>query len=235
MRRWNRALAAASCACASGRPVEAVLGAVGDGGGVTMLNCRACVAELVECARARSSPGAQLQGHLRACPSCRERWDGERALTVQFRKMRDIAWARRQSDAHRERIMREFEQAPLRAVHPWLRWALGTAAVVLIAIVVGQVWRDRRQAASPAKNLIAGTSMTIPAGAVDVGEIVDENDFVEVPYAPPLATGELVSVVRTELRPAALARMGINIDNAVSDEILADVLLGEDGFPRGVR
>ena len=77
--------------------------------------------------------------------------------------------------------------------------------------------------------------MTIPAGAVDVGEIVDENDFVEVPYAPPLATGELVSVVRTELRPAALARMGINIDNAVSDEILADVLLGEDGFPRGVR
>lgn len=69
----------------------------------------------------------------------------------------------------------------------------------------------------------------------ELSQIVDENDFVEVPYAPPLATGELVHVVRTELRPAALARMGIDIDTAVADEIPADVLLGEDGFPRGVR
>jgi hypothetical protein len=50
-----------------------------------------------------------------------------------------------------------------------------------------------------------------------------------------LATGEFVRVVRTELRPTALARMGVYVDAAETDEIPADVLLGEDGFPRGVR
>jgi len=204
-----------------------------------MMNCGACVAELVECARAASPLGAHLQGHLKACPSCRERWEGERALTVQFRKMRGAALARRQSDARRERIMREFEQAPLRVVHPWLRWALGTAAAVLLAVAVGQVWRSGGQVASPPKNLAAKELMNAAtgsaAGASDLSEIVSDNGFVEVPYAPPLATGELVRVVRTELRPAALARMGIDIDTEVAGEIPADVLLGEDGFPRGVR
>jgi hypothetical protein len=44
-----------------------------------------------------------------------------------------------------------------------------------------------------------------------------------------------VQVVRTELRPTALARMGIYVDAIDADAIPADVMLGEDGFPRGVR
>ncbi len=203
------------------------------------MKCRACIPELVECARAGSPPGAHLQGHLRACPSCRERWEGERALSVRFGKMRGAALARRQSYAQRERLMGEFEQARLSGFHPWLRWALGMAAVLLLAVAVGQVWRNGRQLTSPAKNLAAkvltNAAIGSAAGMIDVGEILDENDFVEVPYAPPLATGELVRVVRTQLRPAALARMGIDLDNVGSDEIPADVLLGEDGSPRGVR
>lgn len=199
------------------------------------MNCRACVAELVECARAGSPPGVQLQGHLRACPSCRERWEGERALSVQFRKMRGAALAGRQPDARRERILREFDQVRLHAFRPWVRWALGMTAVVLLAIAVGQVWRNVQQPAGPPKNRISGESANSAMGAIDVSEMVSDDDFVEVPYAPPLATGELVRVVRTELRPAALARMGIDIDTAVADEIPADILLGEDGLPRGVR
>jgi hypothetical protein len=149
--------------------------------------------------------------------------------------MRGAALARQQSDTRRERIMREFERAPLRAVHPWLRWALGTAAVVLLAVAVGQVWRSGRQPAGSAKNPAARELMNAVTDAADLSAIVSDNDFVDVPYAPPLATGELVRVVRTELRPAALARMGIDIDTAVADEIPADVLLGEDGLPRAVR
>jgi len=203
------------------------------------MNCRACIAELVERARAGSPPDAQLQGHLRACLSCRERWEGERALSAQFQKMRGAAMARRQSGTQRERIMRAFEQTRRSEFRPSLRWALGLAAVVLLAVAVGQVWRNGRQLTSPSNNLAAKELMDpaigSAAGTIELSQIVDENDFVEVPYAPPLATGELVRVVRTELRPAALARMGIDIDTAVADEIPADVLLGEDGFPRGVR
>lgn len=213
------------------------------------MNCRACVADLVECARAGLPPGAQLQGHLRACPSCRDRWEGERALSVQFRKMRSAVLVRRQPDARRERIMREFEQTRRIVVGPSLRWALGMAAVVLAAVAVGQVWRNGLRATDPAKNPIPGASresarataesaVRSAAGNTDVssqGEFMSRGDFIEVPYTPPLATGEFVRVVHTELRPTALARMGIYVDAAETDEIPADVLLGEDGFPRGIR
>jgi len=213
------------------------------------MNCRACVAELVECARAGLPPGAQLQGHLRACPPCRERWEGERAISVQFQKMRANALARRQPDAQRERIMREFEQVRPSAFRPPLRWALGMAAVLLLAVALGQVWRSGPRSTGPAKNPISGSSQesanwaaegaTVSAsgsmGASGQDELIANDDFAEVPYAPPLATGEFVRVVRTELRPTALARMGVYVDAAETDEIPADVLLGEDGFPRGVR
>lgn len=209
------------------------------------MNCRACIAELVECARAGLPPGAQLQGHLRACPPCRERWEGERALSVQFQKMRGAALARRRPDAQRERIMRAFAQARPNAFRPSLRWAIGMAAVLLLAVAAGQVWRTGLEPTGPAKTPITGAaeeSANGPAGstagttdAPGRGELISSDDFVEVPYAPPLATGEFVRVVRTELRPTALARLGIYVDSTDADEIPADVLLGEDGFPRGVR
>ena len=63
----------------------------------------------------------------------------------------------------------------------------------------------------------------------------DEGGFLSVPYALPLAPGEFVRVVRTELDREALAGMGIDIETADGAEVPADVLLGEDGLPRGVR
>jgi len=212
------------------------------------MNCRACIAELVECARAGLPPGPQLQGHLRACPPCRERWEGERALSVQFQKMRANALARQQPDSQRERIMREFERVRPSAFRPALRWALGMAAILLLAVALGQVWRSGLRSTG-AKNPISGGSQESANLAAEVAavsasgnmaasgpdELISNEDFAEVPYAPPLATGEFVRVVRTELRPTALARMGVYVDAAETDEIPADVLLGEDGFPRGVR
>ena len=54
------------------------------------------------------------------------------------------------------------------------------------------------------------------------------------PNAPPVARVR-VRVVRTELQATALARMGIDVDADVQTEIPADVMVGEDGFPRAVR
>ena len=204
------------------------------------MNCRVCIAELVECARAGLPPGAQLQDHLRACPPCRERWEGERALSAQFRKMRAHAFTRRQPDAQREQVMRAFEQARPSAFGPSLRWALGMAAVLLLAVALGQVWRSGLVFTGPAKYPIPAISnesvnWVSTAGNWDATDLTSDDDFIEIPYAPPLATGEFVRVVRTELRPTALARMGVYVDAADTDEIPADVLLGEDGSPRGVR
>jgi hypothetical protein len=159
--------------------------------------------------------------------------------------MRAHALARRQPDAQRERIMRAFEQARPSAFRPSLRWALGMAAVLLLAVALGHVWRSGLRSVGPAQNPIPGASQESAnwvassaagtMGASGPDELISNDDFAEVPYAPPLATGEFVRVVRTELRPAALARMGVYVDAAETDEIPADLLLGENWFPRGVR
>ena len=67
-------------------------------------------------------------------------------------------------------------------------------------------------------------------------EVADAGDgFIAVPFVPPLAEGELVRVVHTELHPATLAGLGVNVDPAWVTAMPADLLLGEDGFPRAVR
>jgi len=122
------------------------------------------------------------------------------------------------------------------------------AAALLLAVAAGQVWRsspqltDSKKPASGASHESAnspagrtGKSAVGPSGAPGRSELISNDDFVAVPYVPPLATGEFVRVVRTELRPTALARLGIYVDTTDADELSADVLLGEDGFPRGVR
>jgi hypothetical protein len=123
------------------------------------------------------------------------------------------------------------------------------AAVLVLAVALGQVWRSGLRSTGPAKNPVpdisqesanwAAESAVVSApgnmGASGPDKLIASDDFIEVPYAPPLATGEFVRVVRTQLRPTALARLGVYVDAAETDEIPADVLLGEDGSPRGVR
>jgi hypothetical protein len=120
-------------------------------------------------------------------------------------------------------LMCEFDLAHQSVVPASLKWLLSAAAVLLLTIAIGYGWRNSRR------------PVTIEAGLEAVEELTDDSGFVAIPYAPPLATGEFVRVVRTELQPIALAHMGIYVDAADSSEIPAEVLLGEDGFPRAVR
>lgn len=208
------------------------------------MDCGNWIVEVVESARTGLQPGAELQKHLRECPRCRDRWDDEQRLSAELRLVRDDASARRSSAVRRETIMREFELAHQRTVmHPPVRLAFSIAAILLLTVALGLVWRSNRPTGASAQNpnTSAGTSeelASIPrnefAEAGDLEKLPEDNDFIAVPYAPPLAPGEFIRVVRTELRPNALARMGIYVD-ASFNEMPADVVLGEDGFPRAVR
>jgi len=188
------------------------------------MNCRRWAVELVECARSGQLPGPELQNHMRYCARCAERWEDERRLSARFQVIRQAAAAWQPSAFRRRQIMLEFEHAHQGGFRLWPKWALSAAAVVLVAVAVTHDWR--RPAAKPAAAVAIDSASDAAA---------DDAGFVDVPYAPPLATGELVRVIRTELEPAALARMGIDVDATEGAQIPADILVGEDGFPRGVR
>lgn len=193
------------------------------------MTCREWAVELVEGARAGQVPGQGLQHHMYECARCHERWEDEHRLSVRLQAIRDAAAARQPSSIRREQLMLEFERAHQDGLHLWMKWALNAAAILLVVVALVHDWRSRHPAATPANSVSLAVQLN---SASDFA--VDES-FIDVPYALPLAPGELVRVVRTELEPAALARMGIDVDAAGGAAIPADVLLGQDGFPRGVR
>ncbi len=148
-----------------------------------------------------------------------------------MRLARDQAAGRRSPEARREEIMRRFALTPRRTSHPYWKWVLAAAAVLLLSTVLGYVLRNGGHAKSTAPGI-----QQAAVGSAEFEELAgDGGEFVAVAYAPPLAAGEFVSVLRTELQPTALARMGIYVDAAYTNPIPADVLVGEDGFPRAVR
>jgi hypothetical protein len=98
----------------------------------------------------------------------------------------------------------------------------------LAAFFLAGAWRQGKRAGSG--------SGAPPAEIAQVfAEDLMADEFVAVPYAAPLAPGEYLEVIRTELTPAALARMGFVIQAASAREMTMDLMVGEDGFPRAVR
>jgi hypothetical protein len=99
----------------------------------------------------------------------------------------------------------------------------------MMVVLLGLTWMPMRRglrlpAPAPVELATAGDT-----------EMLAENDFVPVPYAPPLAQGEVVEVVRAQLTPAALARMGFVVQADYSGEVETDLMVGSDGVPRAVR
>jgi hypothetical protein len=61
------------------------------------------------------------------------------------------------------------------------------------------------------------------------------DEFTPVPYALPLAPGEFVRVVDTELSPADLLRLGLPVENPAEVSVPAELLVSEVGETRAVR
>jgi hypothetical protein len=188
------------------------------------MNCSDTMEKLAECARRRIEPEPALQAHLKSCDACFEAREAERNLSDHLRMIRIAASTRRSSAASRDTVMRKFaEKHRAAATRRWL-WSLAAAAAVLLAIFLLQ--RVERRPAAPAD---------IRAEADFQEDAAQYDGFIPVPYVPPLATGELLSVVHTDLYPSALASLGVSVDPTWATELPADLLVGEDGFPRAVR
>ena len=170
-------------------------------------------------------PDAELSGHLKTCDKCRGVWEIRRELVRQFDTMRQSAATHRPSVRRRDDLMRDFTAqhqetpVPRRSVQQHWAWALAMAAAVLLMVAVGS----------------RVTSLWNPAQSGAIEEVSSLEDFIAVPYAPALASGELMRVVRTELYPAALVSLGLDVDPAWSGKMQAELLVGEDGYPRAVR
>jgi hypothetical protein len=138
-----------------------------------------------------------------------------------------------------------------------LEWAsVGAAAAVLLVFLWTVGGRSKGQPApAPKKDVSSQSGMPLEAKtpaiskqdeatpAADavvadapVSETYVASDFVPVPFTGGITADDPGMIVRVQLTRASLAQLGYPIaETPDEDLILADVLVGEDGWPRGVK
>jgi hypothetical protein len=189
--------------------------------------CQACAARLAEAQSLALALAAAAEDSEHFEPPARM----EAPLIAAFR------------EHHRslERASHRQRQARLR----WLEWsALAAAAAVLLAI---GVWNFSRP--HPGITNVKSGAATVPIAAVPSNTpssaqnpVPEEtaqdltSDFVPVPYAEQLAPGDPGMIVRVQMQRGALESLGYPVDEVrAADVVQADLLVGEDGWPRAVR
>jgi hypothetical protein len=136
-------------------------------------------------------------------------------------------------------------------------WATAGAAVAMLAAIwwtsstrskVQPSPAPRKDVSSQSKEPLdavgpasSQTDETAPATEIEVSNLgitgtYSLSDFVPVPFADRIGPEDPGMVVRVELSRASLAELGYPVDEVYSsDWVRADVLVGQDGWPRGVR
>ncbi|HEV2289804.1 MAG TPA: hypothetical protein VGR81_12730 [Candidatus Acidoferrales bacterium] len=149
-------------------------------------------------------------------------------------------------------VFREHHQSLERARHRrrqtrlrWLEWSsLAAAAAVLLAIGIWNLSRPHPGITNRKTGIAPVSVAAIPSNAQPVvrdsapEETAEDltSDFVPVPYAEGLAPGDPGMIVRVQMQRGALGSLGYPVDEAhAADVVQADLLVGEDGWPRAVR
>jgi hypothetical protein len=153
---------------------------------------------------------AWLGAHLEACADCRAALAGFEEIDSEL-----IGWGESLSlqnpppaDA-RERLAARL--APRRAIR-WMPAAVAAAIAAALAIAVIAPHRK-----PPAVGREANSQ------------------FIEIPYLPPLDPRENSTIVRMNIRVAALIEAGYRVAADPDKIVPADVLVGEDGRAHAVR
>jgi hypothetical protein len=202
-----------------------------------MMTCEKANPELIECARGHAIPNHFLESHLAACESCRDRWEAERDLTSHLRAMR-IASVPPSIEWSKAVLMREFDASRRRERQVRWMWAMSSAAILVLSVVaVRDVW-VRPGAGQNVTGIVKAQTYTpreYPQEEFAPAEEAGEKGFIRLPFALDPVPGETFEIVRTQLDPAQLTRMGVTVDPSLTGTQQADVMVGEDGLAQAVR
>jgi len=138
-----------------------------------------------------------------------------------------------------------------------LEWAsVGAAAAVLLIFLWTASGPSKGEPSpAPKKDVSSQSEMPLDAKAAPISKQNEKNpvgdavvaearvtepyaasDFVPVPFTGAITADDPGMIVRVQLTRASLAQLGYPVaETPDEDLILADVLVGEDGWPRGVK
>lgn len=201
--------------------------------------------------------------HAFICGPCAERLEEERSLAETLQRLAQSASAQEAPRRVGAVLLTAFRQQHRAAqgVRLWrVAWAVGAAAAALaISFTLWHGWpspkKDGGKAApvavsappKPSAKSVAASVKEKPA-SVAVSKRGDKKTaarkqpdefaqgFVPLPYADTYGPFEAGEIVRVKLGRAALESLGFTVAGPEADQqVLADVLVGQDGLPRAIR
>jgi hypothetical protein len=137
-----------------------------------------------------------------------------------------------------------------------LEWASVGAAAAVLLIFLLTANRHSKGQVSPASRKDVTSQPTLPveakapaaakpdhaavaAGATSdaaEGDTYVASDFVPVPFTGAISADDPGMIVRVQLTRASLAQLGYPVAETPDEDLIsADILVGEDGWPRGVK
>jgi hypothetical protein len=196
--------------------------------------------------------------HAAHCELCSERMADARAL-AEASEIAGRSAREDQTPSHVEAaLLAAYRNQHRRS--SWQRtfeWAsVGAAAAVLLIFLwtvglrtrgqtpsapkkdVSSQSREPLEAKGPAssKQEEATTAADAEVAVAPVNETYAASDFVPVPFTGGITSDDPGMIVRVQLTRSSLAQLGYPVaETPDEDLILADVLVGEDGWPRGVK
>ena len=194
--------------------------------------------------------------HAETCEACAARLAEARVLVQALRDAREDAGGLEAPERLEAKLVaafrehhRSLERERYRERRSRLRWAewMGLAAAAVVLVGVG-AWSFSRGHARVTKT----SSSTVVTNAVNSGTngaeggaqqaagvetaAAEDAGFVPVPYGEGLSADDSGLVVRVSMTRSALGSLGYPVDEMNgADVIQADLLVGEDGWPRAVR
>ena len=197
--------------------------------------------------------------HAAHCELCSQRMADAAALAEASELMSKSARAEQTPPRVEASLLAAYRNHHRRA--SWrrgLEWAsVGVAAAVLLIFLWTVSGRSNGQSSSPVPKKDITSQSGIPLEAktpatskenggaptansavadVPVSETYVASDFVPVPFTGAITADDPGMIVRVQLTRASLAQLGYPVaETPEEDLILADVLVGEDGWPRGVK
>jgi hypothetical protein len=123
----------------------------------------------------------------------------------------------------------------------WAGAGVVLAACVLVVLVSrapdrGAPTAVRGSAAAPAATVVQAAANESAESPVPSSQSSLTSGFVPVPYAGSLGPGGAAVIVRVRLPRSSLAELGYPVNEIPSQgTVQADLVLGEDGWPRAVR